>query len=227
MGLVSTILMALLAVSPGEFRSESPAEAVQNAAEYVTGETGMLPDLGTRTFVGLPEPAPGITFIARPMMGPNSSDNLVIEVVAMRGRNIVASRPFVFPREQLRQVVVAKRSIARGSRIQAGDVRLVERKRSAGPERHFTDLTAIVGQVTRTPIIAGRAISLRQVRRVYSVKRGDKVKVRVSTGSLQISMSGKAVENGATGDDIKILNPISGRVIVARVVGPGLMEVGP
>ena len=59
------------------------------------------------------------------------------------------------------------------------------------------------------------------------MQRGDIVKVRGLKGSRQISMSGKAVENGATGDDIKILNPISGRVIVGRVVGPGLMEVGP
>ena len=227
MGFLSTILLTFLAVSPGEFRSDTPAEAVQDAAEYITGETGMLPDLGNRTFVGLPEPGPGITFLARPMMGPSSSNNLVIEVVAVRAGRILASRPFVFPREQLRQVVVARRSITRGTRITAGDVALTARKRSAGPERHFTDLTAVVGQIARSSIFAGRPVSLRQVRRSFSVKRGDKVKVRILTGSIHISMSGKAVQNGATGDDIKILNPISGRVIVARVVGPGLTEMGP
>ncbi len=227
MGLFSTILLTFLAVSPGEFRSHTPAEAVQAAAEYITGETGMLPDLGDRTFVGLPEPGPGITFLARTMMGPNSSDNLVIEVIAVRAGRILASRPFVFPREQLRQVVVARRSIARGARIRAGDVTLMERKRSAGPERHFTDLTAVVGQIARSTIAGGRPVSLRQIRRVFSVKRGDKVKVRVLTDGFHVSMSGKAVQNGAKGDDIKILNPISGRVIVARVVGPGLTEVGP
>jgi flagella basal body P-ring formation protein FlgA len=51
------------------------------------------------------------------------------------------------------------------------------------------------------------------------------VTVRWKSGDLSLEMQGRALDAGAVGDEIRIMNPASLRTIRGTVVGEGMVEV--
>jgi flagella basal body P-ring formation protein FlgA len=83
----------------------------------------------------------------------------------------------------------------------------------------------LVDQVLKVNIRAGREIDKNLLEMPYLVFRGDKVRVVLSSGSLMLSMTAKALESGKMGDSIEILNETSGKRITARVTGDGEVSI--
>ena len=57
------------------------------------------------------------------------------------------------------------------------------------------------------------------------VNRGDIVKIIANTGPMTITATGKVKQKGCKGDMVHVVNTDSNRVIMARVIGPGAVEV--
>ncbi|MGL1931429.1 MAG: flagellar basal body P-ring formation chaperone FlgA [Desulfotalea sp.] len=97
------------------------------------------------------------------------------------------------------------------------------------------DINKLRGAILNTSQIEGykltRRISnnapilLSNLDKVPVVNRGQRVKVIVHSGKLQLSMIGIAKGNGGINDMIKVLNISSNKTIYATVTGPGLVEV--
>jgi flagellar basal body P-ring formation protein FlgA len=57
------------------------------------------------------------------------------------------------------------------------------------------------------------------------VRRGDIVKIVANAGPMTITATGKVKQKGCKGEMVHVINTDSNRVIIARVIGPGAVEV--
>ena len=57
------------------------------------------------------------------------------------------------------------------------------------------------------------------------IRRGDKVVISASNGSVSVKMPGEAMEDGAVGAQIRVRNTRSNREIKARVSAAGQVRV--
>lgn len=89
----------------------------------------------------------------------------------------------------------------------------------------ITDVADLVGKATRRRLQSDKPLRLNDVQRPVLVERGGHVTMVVSEGPLRLTALGKAMENGARNDIIRLTNTASGRIVEARVTGAGRVAV--
>lgn len=77
----------------------------------------------------------------------------------------------------------------------------------------------LVGMTPRRLILAGNPIKEMEVQEPQIVKRGELVTMVFKSGGLSLTAQGKALENGARGDMIRVVNASSSRTLEAVVSG--------
>lgn len=120
---------------------------------------------------------------------------------------------------------VAARDLKRGMDITANDVRA--ERTPAGPwfEKYAVRLDDLVGKQMDRNVREGTPIRLDQVSRPKMVNSGDSVTIIAQKGSLKLSATGKARQDGELGEWIKVSNVDSSKVLTAKVTGPGEVSV--
>jgi flagella basal body P-ring formation protein FlgA len=97
------------------------------------------------------------------------------------------------------------------------------------PQRPLPDLLPpdrpVAGLEVKRRVYADRALTERDVGPRSAVKVNTPVQVLWRTGALTLSMQGKALESGAVGDEIRILNTASNRTVRGTVAADGVVEV--
>lgn len=83
----------------------------------------------------------------------------------------------------------------------------------------------IVGLEVKRRIYQGYDISGHDVGAVTVVKASTPVTVLWKSGDLTLELSGRALDAGAVGDEVRVLNPASLRTIRGTVLGEGMVEV--
>lgn len=114
--------------------------------------------------------------------------------------------------------VVLLRSVARGAVLMAEDVALAPAG-ARSPDGIFTDPDEVIGRRTKTALGAGKPVLLRQLEPVWMVARGNPVVLVAMAGGLAVSAPAEALDDGAMGDVIRVLNKSSGREVKAVVTG--------
>lgn len=125
------------------------------------------------------------------------------------------------------EMVVAGRSLRRGQRLAAADLRTATRDARRVRGEFYRDAGDLVGQEVRRSLREGVAVTGNHVQPPTLVERNDRVTIAAGRGdAIQISSRGRALEHGQKGDRIRVENLDSGREIQARVVGEGQVRVG-
>ena len=83
----------------------------------------------------------------------------------------------------------------------------------------------IVGLQIKRRVAADRPFTTRDIGPRTAVQASTPVEVLWSSGTLKMAMSGRAMESGALGDEVRVLNSASGRTIRGTVVGDGVVEI--
>ena len=84
---------------------------------------------------------------------------------------------------------------------------------------------AMIGMTPRRFILAGRPLRSGDMVAPKIVSRGDLVTVLLNQGPLSLTAKGKALENGAKGDVIRVVNVSSNVTIEALVTGVNEVRV--
>jgi len=79
----------------------------------------------------------------------------------------------------------------------------------------------ILGKKLKSNLEAGSPIYLHDVEPLYLVKRGDRVRLYANSGTVSVETVAKALDYGALGDIIRVINLDSRRTISAKVAGKG------
>ncbi|MCW0181445.1 flagellar basal body P-ring formation chaperone FlgA [Zavarzinia sp.] len=117
-------------------------------------------------------------------------------------------------------VPVLLRDIATGEVLNADDL-TDGAIATALPANTAESADQLVGMAARKPLRAGRPVSLSEVRRPILVNKGSLLTVRVSMPGIELSTTAKAIEQGAMGEVIRVMNLTSNRVVQAVVSGAG------
>ncbi len=116
-----------------------------------------------------------------------------------------------------------KVSLLPGEVIKPEDVELVEC--ADVNSDMFPFYSSPVGWTVKHPLREGDFLLRKDVLRRYLIRRGEKVQVVYRGNGISLKAVGIALENGMPDDVLRVRNVDSGKVILARVIGPGVVEV--
>lgn len=85
----------------------------------------------------------------------------------------------------------------------------------------------IVGKEVRRTLVAGRPVADQSVIPPRAVRKGEKVEIFHVLNGMRLTAPGKSMQEGAAGDIVRVLNTTSNRTVMAEVVSPGRVRIGP
>jgi flagella basal body P-ring formation protein FlgA len=121
-------------------------------------------------------------------------------------------------------VAVPVRTLARGETIKVADI-TIERR----PKADFRDgalaATDVAGMALRRQVRAGQPLQVSDLMRPQVVQRNEAVTLVYEAPGLVLTMRGKALDAGAEGDLVNVLNIQSKRTVQGTVAGPARVVV--
>lgn len=122
-------------------------------------------------------------------------------------------------------VVMPKKEVERGGALNADE--LVLKKFNISNQRGalFYRIEDAVGLIAKRTLMAYKPVSASQLQIPILVKRDQPVTIISHFGEISAQTVGVALENGHKGDEIKVRNNNSQRIVTASVEGMGLVKV--
>jgi flagella basal body P-ring formation protein FlgA len=124
-----------------------------------------------------------------------------------------------------REVIVARRPLARESILEQADVTLAERDVSLLTQGYLTAFDQVLGNKLTRSALPDQVLPPTYVSPAEVIRKGDQVVISAKNSTINVRMPGEALSDGALGTQIRVKNQRSGRTIKARVIGPGQVEV--
>ena len=122
-------------------------------------------------------------------------------------------------------VLLASHSLSRRSIISAEDIETDFRDISMLGDSLMGNPGQAIGKQLYKSLRAGDIVFAYLLKNPPLVKRGDLVTIIAKNGGLQVSAPGEAKNAGAIGEIVRVKNLMSRRVLQARVVDEGVVEV--
>ncbi len=111
---------------------------------------------------------------------------------------------------------VAKRPISRGQALHATDFRLRTGRLDQLPATTLLNPDALNDAVALRPLVPGQAVTASMIRRSWKVKAGQTVQVLADGEGFNVSSEGKALNNAAVTETVRVRMP-SGQVVSGKV----------
>lgn len=121
------------------------------------------------------------------------------------------------------QVAVLQQPVARGERIEASDF-TTEARAPAAARGALTIENAAGMEATRN-LQAGTIVRQSDVMRPQLVHRGEPVTVRIVSGKLVITASGRALGGAADGEAVRVVVNATNRTLDGVVEGSGTVRI--
>lgn len=122
-------------------------------------------------------------------------------------------------------VVTATRPLSRGMVVHAEDLKLAEKDLTRIQASYFTDISQVAGKQVTRKVTMGKPITSAMVKAPLQVERGQRVNLIVASGKLVVRMTGKALEDGASGERIQVRNISTKRVLEGVVMSATMVQV--
>lgn len=127
--------------------------------------------------------------------------------------------------ETYEDIAVAANTVGRGDVLDGTDIRMQRMNTSLLASGFVRDSARLVGQEARRQLRAGEVIKLNYVQAPDVVFKGDTVVLKARSRALTVATEGTALSNGQMGQQIKVRNNRSLRVVDGLVMGPGEVQV--
>tara|TARA_R110002049_G_scaffold72490_6_gene187375 strand:- start:55540 stop:56895 length:1356 start_codon:yes stop_codon:yes gene_type:complete len=121
--------------------------------------------------------------------------------------------------------IVPKDSFRRGHRLQSDELATRPIPEKEWDDRYITDRNELIGMEAKTTLRENVPITRDSIGMPILIRRGDRVEVRVMGGGISVTTNGKALEEGSESDLIEIETLEPRKRLVARVAGPGIVEI--
>lgn len=123
------------------------------------------------------------------------------------------------------QVPVLVRQMRRGAKISRNDVNLIEIRRDEAPAGIISEESEIIGKSPRRLLRQGVPVRSADLREPVIVSRGKIVTIVLRAKNMLLTARGRALDDGAKGDVIRIRNNRSNSTIEGIVTAPGRVTV--
>lgn len=122
------------------------------------------------------------------------------------------------------EAAILTRSVERGEVLKASDV-VIERRPKAEVGNDAAMRDGTIGMQARRQLGAGRALRVPDLAKPDLVTRDQNVTLIYQNGGLYLTIRGKAVDGGAEGDVVSVMNLQSKRVVTGVVSGRGEVTI--
>ncbi len=129
------------------------------------------------------------------------------------------------PESHTVSVPVLKQALQKGETITADNVTLQEIPASQSFTSTITGTDELVGQQAVRPLAAGAPINRLHVRVAPSISRNQAVTLVFKRGGIELTGRGQALEDGALGQSIRVINPTTRATLVGTVAAGAVVEV--
>ncbi len=127
--------------------------------------------------------------------------------------------------EKVQNVPVLRSSLKAGDIIGSGDIEWMPVTARSTVYDTITDADHIIGKTPIRSVEAGVPVRARDLESPQLVSRGDEILIRFNSGALQLTARGKAMQPGAEGDIIRVVNLGSNQSVRAEVIGDKVVQV--
>ncbi|MBA4098258.1 MAG: flagella basal body P-ring formation protein FlgA [Rhodospirillum sp.] len=127
---------------------------------------------------------------------------------------------------EMAQIPVPKRLISAGDVIAADDLEWqpVHLTRLSG--NSLTDAEQLVGRMAKRPLKAGQILRQSDVAMSPVIRKNDLIRLVVKTGQMTLSVQGKALQDAALGQTVRVVNTNSNRQLTGTVIDAGTVAIG-
>lgn len=122
-------------------------------------------------------------------------------------------------------VPVMTRAVGTGEVIQAGDVTIQRLRADQAGRSYVIDPDRIIGKTARRTLLAGQPVRPGDLNATMMVQKNAPITVNVVSGAMALAMQGKALDDGALGDMVRVLNIRSNKVLSGIVSAPSTVTV--
>ncbi|MGF1591686.1 MAG: flagellar basal body P-ring formation chaperone FlgA [Kiloniellaceae bacterium] len=208
-----------------------PAEEIDAALRLALADQGLAgdvqlaydnPDLRLR----LPSNSGGGLRITRLTLDP-SNGRFLAQVVAPAAGEPKARLAITGRAVQLVEVPVLRRGLKPGEVIRERDIEWMSVQANRLTRTTVVESATMVGMSPRRPIRALDVIRTTDLQTPVVVSKNSLVTIRLQTERMELTVQGRAMENGAEGDVVRVMNTKSNTVVNAVVVDGGTVVVMP
>ena len=122
-------------------------------------------------------------------------------------------------------VPVPNRRIVPDEIVRAQDVSLVEMPMQRVGSYAINEYDQLVGQQVRRMLVTGRPVPRNSVMPPRIISRGEKVKIRLTHGGLQLTAKGRALDDAHKGQELRVVNLSSNKALSTIAMAAGVVEV--
>ncbi len=124
-----------------------------------------------------------------------------------------------------KQVVVAARTLPPGALITENDIRLARYDLADLNRGYFENTSVNLGMKLKRRLLVGDPLTPAMVERPRIIERGQLVSILAASGGMEVRTSGKALEHGAVGERIDVLNVSTEQKLEGVVTEDGEVRV--
>ncbi len=178
------------------------------------------------TEIVLPKDQPGSFEITSISFDPKK-DWFEADIVAPSKNNPIHRARVSGQVERLTSIPVLSNALHKGTIIGKRDIEFIDIPSRSVNHDYITNAEDLRGMTPRRILHAGKPIQTSEVQAPRIVERGDFVTMVFDDGLLNLTAKGKALENGAKGDLIRVVNTGSNRTVEALVTAEREVTVQP
>ncbi|NWG46409.1 MAG: flagellar basal body P-ring formation protein FlgA [Alphaproteobacteria bacterium] len=124
------------------------------------------------------------------------------------------------------RIPVPARAVEAGTRLAPADFDWIETRADRLTALTVTNLAAVAGKEVRRPLRAGQPIRSSDVMEPLVVSKGQIVSLVFEAPGLRLTDRGRALEDAAAGEPVRVMNMTSNRVITGFTTAAGEVLVG-
>jgi len=122
-------------------------------------------------------------------------------------------------------IYVARSAITRGSRFNDADLMLEKRNITSLNGNYLTDPAHIKEHVARRAIRKGEILKPFMLVKSKLVKRGEQVTLIAETAGIKVRMMGKALNDATAGQQVRVKNNNSKRIVEGVAINRGVVQI--
>jgi flagellar basal body P-ring formation protein FlgA len=188
------------------------------SGDYMLNLTEALQD------INLPADQPGTIEVTKLTLNQDGKSFDAI-VMAPSASNPIQTLRVTGNIQSVMTVPVLKENLTNGRTIQDSDIEYKQIRDIDFTSDVVADANALIGMTARRMIVAGRPIRTTEIQAERIIERGELVILSLSTGTLNLTTEAKALEHGAKGDVIRVLNTASNQTLQALVIGDNQVAI--
>jgi flagella basal body P-ring formation protein FlgA len=112
-----------------------------------------------------------------------------------------------------------------GQTIEADDVGMVQVPSERLVQAVVAEPTDLIGKTPRRAVRPGQPVRIADVRLPIVIHKGELVTVIVESKDMRLTAQGRANDDGAQGQAIRVANTRTGKLLDATVAGPGTVKI--